>query len=92
MSDIDSQNLASLLNAEVAKRLRREQRLSHDERMERHERLQKVAWETLMGNATSLAEFHRRNHRKRSSSNVNQLEKKLRLEFENILVGDSNER
>ena len=82
---MDSQNIQELMRVEDRKRRRREWTLTPQERMDKYFLLQALANKVLESNPDALAEFHRRNRRKRTESRVQAFEALVRSTYSGSL-------
>jgi hypothetical protein len=71
---MEANDLSPIADAEYRKRLRRDWALTGEQRLEKFCRLQYECQRLLAKNGVALAQFHRRNHRSRTLSQVQKLE------------------
>ncbi len=69
--------LSEMTAATQQKRLRRDRLLTPEQRLQRFEQLQKLAFQTLESNPQALLAFHKRNHHQRRLASVIELERRL---------------
>lgn len=69
--------VSEMTEATRQKRLRRDRLLTPQQRLQRFEQLQEIAFQMLRSNPQALLAFHKRNHHQRRISQVKELERLL---------------